>query len=118
MTPRKPSSYLFGTLALAALLAVEVRTGRGAETPWPADVSGWVKPTPGEHPRLLFRKADLPELKKRAGTPQGKAILKRLRFLLDGKNGDTLLPPDQPAQTPGRFTIGHTAGYGLLYQLT
>lgn len=89
-----------------------------ADPPWPADVKDWKKPEPGEHPRLLFRKADLPELKKRAETPEGRLIVRRLRLLLDGKNGDTLLPAARPAQTVGAFTIGHAAGYGLLYQLT
>lgn len=86
--------------------------------PWPTEVAGWQKPKPGEHPRLLFRTADLPDLKKRAATPEGQAILKRLRHLLDGKNGETLLPTGQPEKSVGRFTIGHAAGYGLLYQLT
>lgn len=89
-----------------------------ADAPWPADVKDWKKPEPGEHPRLLFRKADLADVRKRAETPEGKAIVKRLRHLLDGKNGDTLLPPGQPEHTVGAFTIGHAAGYGLLYQLT
>lgn len=93
----------------------------GAQAPWPADVPGWVPPRPGEHPRLLFRQGDLPELKKRAETPEGKAIIKRLRFLLDGANGDT--PPKKvektgPEREIGSFTIGHAAGYGLLYLLT
>jgi hypothetical protein len=30
---------------------------------------------PGEHPRLLFRKADLPALRAKAGTPFGKGLL-------------------------------------------
>jgi hypothetical protein len=81
-------------------------------------VKDWKKPAAGEHPRLLFRKSDLPEIRKRAETPEGKAILKRLRLLLDGKNGNTLLPPGQPEHTVGAFTLGHAAGYGLLYQLT
>ena len=34
------------------------------EGPWPADVKGWQPPAAGEHPRLFFRKSDLPELKK------------------------------------------------------
>jgi hypothetical protein len=89
-----------------------------ADSDWPADVKEWKKPEPGEHPRLLFRKGDVPDVKKRAETPEGKAMVKRLRFLLDGKNGDTLLPPAQPEHTVGAFTIGHAAGYGLLYQLT
>src|SRR5579884_2178623 len=103
--------------AVVAGLALTPAAG-AAEAPWPADVPGWQQPKPGEHPRLLFRRADLPELRKRAETPEGKAIVRRLRFLLDGKNGDTLLPPGQPEHAVGRFTIGHAAGYGLLYQLT
>jgi hypothetical protein len=91
---------------------------RGAEPAWPADVLGWAKPKPGEHPRLLFRQGDLADLRKRAETPEGKAIIKRLRFLLDGKNGETLLESGQPEHTVGAFSIGHAAGYGLLYQLT
>ena len=79
---------------------------------------GWEKPKPGEHPRLLFRKGHVAGLKKRAETPEGKAIIRRLRFLLDGKEGDTLLAAGQPEHTLGAFTIGHAAGYGLLYQLS
>ena len=33
---------------------------------------------PGEHPRLLFRKSDLPHLKAKAATPFGKACLKKM----------------------------------------
>jgi hypothetical protein len=87
--------------------------GLAAETKWPTDVPGYVKPEPGEHPRLLFRKADLPALKKKAETPEGKAILQRLRTTLGG-NGEQFVELDKP----GVFTIGHAAGYGLLYQLT
>jgi hypothetical protein len=100
------------------LAAGAASTSWGQPKDWPADVPGWVAPKPGEHPRLLFRQADPPELKKRAETPEGKAILQRLRFLLDGKNGETLLGPGLDKQRVGAFTIGHAAGYGLLYQLT
>jgi hypothetical protein len=106
-------------LLAAALTVLVARVTRGQEKqgPWPADVPGYVKPEPGEHPRLLFRKADLPELKKRAATPEGQAIVRRLRFLLDGANGDT--PPKKGGEKQvGAFTIGHAAGYGLLYHLT
>ncbi|MFO8015279.1 MAG: hypothetical protein R6X20_18510 [Phycisphaerae bacterium] len=34
---------------------------------------------PGEHPRLLFRKADVPHLKKKMETPFGRACLARMR---------------------------------------
>jgi hypothetical protein len=100
--------------------------------PWPADVPGFVKPAPGEHPRLLFRKTDLPALRKKAETPEGKAIIERLRFVLGG-NGETFPEKFSPATKgypgPGKYvslsikdqgylTIGHAAGYGLLYQIT
>jgi hypothetical protein len=105
-------------LGLATVCLALPLAASAADSPWPADVKDWKKPEPGEHPRLLFRKGDVPDIRKRAETPEGKAIVRRLRFLLDGKNGDTLLPPGQPEHTVGGFTIGHAAGYGLLYQLT
>lgn len=110
-------TFSFRLVLVGVYLALPL-TASAAESPWPADVKDWKKPEPGEHPRLLFRKGDVPDIRKRAEMPEGKAIIKRLRFLLDGKNGDTLLPVDQPPQTVGAFTIGHAAGYGLLYQLT
>ncbi len=96
--------------------------------PWYVAVPGWEPLTPGEHPRLLFRKADIPGLRKKAETPEGKAILKRLGKLLDGKDGTGLpthfnqtpshnhnMSPDHPV---GTFTTWHGAGYGLLYVVT
>jgi hypothetical protein len=92
------------------------------EGPWPADVKGFVPPQPGEHPRLLFRKGDLPELKRRAATPEGQAIIKRLRVLLNGSDGESMPKEyntggakDLPL---GGYTMSHAAGFGLLYQLT
>jgi hypothetical protein len=90
---------------------------------------------PGEHPRLFFRRHDIPELRRRAETPEGKLIVARLRHLLDGKNGETMTTVFNPAkaeypegeeraqaraaaQTPGVFTHSHAAGYGFLYHLT
>ncbi|MGD0896295.1 MAG: hypothetical protein ABR915_00580 [Thermoguttaceae bacterium] len=97
------------------------------DRPWWTAVKGFVPPGPGEHPRLLFRKSDLEGLKKKAQTPEGRAILARLRRTLNGSDGETL--PGQggakPADDSGAagavakgLTIGHVAGYGLLYQLT
>ena len=57
-------------LALLGAMA-SVATAQADQSPWPADVKGFVPPAPGEHPRLLFRKSDLPELRKRAATPEG-----------------------------------------------
>ncbi len=123
----------------------------GDEAPWPAPVAGFVPPQAGEHPRLLFRKTDLLELRKRAQTPEGQAILKRLRVLLNGGDGqsmptlfnasgkayagnkagaaddaDTKDAKNPSVKNPGKneelpagaYTIGHAAGFGLLYQLT
>lgn len=95
---------------------------------WHVPVAGYRPPVAGEHPRLLFRRSDLPALKAKASTPEGQAVLRRLRFLLDGAQGETMTSHFNPATrfddvqasaTPaGTYTIGHAAGYGLLYQLT
>jgi len=102
------------------------------DRPWFKPVTGFEPPTAGEHPRLLFRKSDLPALRAKAKTPEGKAILKRLGVLLDGKEGKTMTTLFSKAthaymgggykstsvDTPGVYTLSHVAGYGLLYQLT
>jgi len=105
----------------------------GAEQPWPADVPEYKAPAAGEHPRLLFRKGDLAALKQRARTPEGQAVVKRLRAQLDGKDGETMTAEFNPEKGPvksdgagayegkaplGAFTFSHAAGYGMLYQLT
>ena len=76
-------------------------TGQVRAKPWPGPVGGYVPLQPKEHPRLIFRKDDLPALKRRAKTPEGQAILKRLDLLLER-----------------RFTLWHAMGYGLKFQLT
>jgi len=102
------------------------------QRPWFAELKGFKSPAPGEHPRLLFRKSDLPALRKKAQTPEGQAILRRLRYLFDGKDGETMTTVFSKAthaymgggfdnstiNTPGVYTFSHAAGYGLLYQLT
>lgn len=96
---------------------------------WPAVIKDWVAPAPGEHPRLFFRKGDLPDLRKRAETAEGKAILARLRFLLNGSDGESMpevfntatdgYQQDGTKFPPGKtFTLWHGVGYGMLYQLT
>jgi hypothetical protein len=100
-------------------------SGEGPAKEWPRPVSGFAAPQAGEHPRLFFRKADLPEIKRRAETPEGRAIVNRLRFLLDGKEGKGL-PEIIPAPAAGAkgasdgkaLTLWHPAGYGMLYHLT
>ena len=81
---------------VAGKVAGEIRT-----TLWPAPMAGHAALAPGEHPRLIFRKHDLPALRKRMETAEGKAILQRLEQMLKGP-----------------WTLWHGAGYGFLYQLT
>ncbi len=70
----------------------------------------------GEHPRLLFTKDDLPRLRARAATPEGKRVMQRLEALLN--------KADRYGYGFGGDQAGHTmgpvwaTGWGLLYQLT
>lgn len=102
------------------------------ERPWAREVPDFRPVEPGEHPRLLFRESDLEALRRKAETPEGQAILERLRYLLDGESGETMTTifsdateayseggwSSKSVDKPGVYTIGHVAGYGLLYQLT
>ncbi len=72
-----------------------------AQEPWPKAVSGWEAPTTDEHPRLYFRQSDIPALRERAETPEGREILQVLHKNLSGL-----------------YTLWHGAGYGFLFQLT
>ncbi len=105
------------------------RMAEADDRPWFSPVEDFQPPKPGEHPRLLFRAADVPALRAKATTPEGQAILQRLRQLLNGGDGETLptVYNDSSAAYArksegdlpvGTYTIGHVAGYGLLYQLT
>ena len=133
---RCPASAWGGSLLLVAAAAWTTGGAEKAEekipdTPWPADVPDYKAPEPGEHPRLFFRKAELPAIKERAATPEGQGIVKRLRFLLNGSDGQSLpeVFNDSKECTDGTcvhlkepagkaFTLWHGAGYGMLYQLT
>jgi hypothetical protein len=103
----------------------------GVDTdPWWVPVKGFRAPAAGEHPRLLFRRGDLEALRAKAKTPQGKAILKRLRVLLNGSDGESMPkavrgpnPPygdkSKPINQPvGAYSMSHAAGFGLLWQVT
>jgi len=99
---------------------------------WYASVPGFQQVKPGEHPRLLFRQKDLPALQAKMNTQEGMTMLKRLRFLLDGANGEGMPSQFNDAkeayskgnkknlvvEKSGIYSFGHVAGYGLLYQLT
>ena len=60
------------------------------DRPWYTSITGYQPPKPGEYPRLLFRQSDLPALRQKAKTPEGQAILRRLRYLLDGAEGEAM----------------------------
>ncbi len=127
----KRSTWIAVVLAVVGLSALGYA---GEPTACPAPVSGFVSPAAGEHPRLFFRKAELPAIKARAATEDGKRMVARLRFLLDGANGDKMpeLFNDSPkvvtqdhsasnvqnAPHGKAFTLWHAAGYGMLFQLT
>jgi hypothetical protein len=70
-------------------------------------------------------------MRERAKTPEGQAILRRLRVQLNGGDGETMPAKfglkERPQKDgsgpladapPGVFTFSHPAGYGLLYLLT
>jgi hypothetical protein len=85
---------------MAALVALAGRIPAEQPAPWPADVSNFQAPAPGEHPRLLFRKSDLPALRDKAKTPEGQAILIRLRKCLNGGDGESMTTSFNPEVGP------------------
>lgn len=142
---RKRTTLLHGAMRivlrqmLVTLMATISTAGIWAQAaveeqqPWPSDVAGFKAPAPGEHPRLLFRKSDLPALREKAKTPEGRAIIERLRKCLNGSDGESMPVSFNPEVGPiksdgsgpfgekaplGTYTFSHMAGYGLLYQLT
>ncbi|MGD0900248.1 MAG: hypothetical protein ABR915_20640, partial [Thermoguttaceae bacterium] len=64
---------------------------------------------PGEHPRLIFRKHDLAELRRRMGTPEGQAIMAMLA---------ARSPLREVAQVSDRHSSWMAANFGALWQLT
>ncbi len=126
--------WILRAVVLAPVLALSVVSisAQDAASPWPMDVPGFVPPEPGEHPRLLFRKSDLPALRARSKTPEGQALIARLKETLGGGDAMPQLkspmtsaygkaggPKPSDTQLPeGAYSISHAAGFGLLYQLT
>ncbi|MFW5699110.1 MAG: hypothetical protein ACOCYN_04570 [Planctomycetota bacterium] len=121
-------SRLSHVILLLGLATVAV----AADDLWPAPVEGHVPIQPGEHPRLLFRASDLPALRARARTPEGQALIARLKEQLGGgetmpslKNDVTSAygksggPAPRKEEWPiGTYSMSHAAGFGLLYLLT
>src|SRR5579862_1695548 len=71
--------------------------------PLPAKIAGIDDIKNGEHPRLVFRKSELPKIKESARTPAGAAILARLQAMMQSAH---LYPKAYVA-----------AAHGLLYRL-
>jgi hypothetical protein len=76
---------------------------------WTQPSAGFKALEPNERPRLMFRKSDLPEIRRRMETPEGKAIMARFRVVLDRNITNR--------QNPKNSTF-FPAGYALAYQLT
>ncbi len=118
------AGYFRGDVRKNAFVSNVVKDDR----PWFVPVANFKPVQPGEHPRLFFRKDDVPELRRRAATPDGQLIVKRLRLLLNGSDGESMPASYNPAKIAydkngfkekvGTYTISHAAGFGFLYQLT
>ncbi len=65
---------------------------------WPESAFAPWSVEPGEHPRLLFRKSQLPKMRRRAQTELGRAIVRALRAKIAEDEQD----------------IDHAIGWGLL----
>jgi len=109
--------------ALTSVLLLPLVTLAKDLPPWPSPVPGHVPPKPGEHPRLLFRKSDLQELRLRASTENGQKIIARLKKLLGEGSGDLDLDLDdldaeEDSAKAKPHTISHVAGYGFLHLIT
>lgn len=123
--PQPIRGYFRGNIGKTA---TRVDAAAKDDRPWFVSVPGFVPVKPGEHPRLFFRRDELPELRRRAATPDGQAILKRLRQQLNGSDGESMPTSFNPASRAyednkfkpvvGTYTISHAAGFGFLYQLT
>ncbi len=109
-----------------ALLLCGLGAFAQASQPWFTPVQGFVAPQAGEHPRLFFRKADVPQLRERAATPAGKAMIARLKVQLGGGEAmptafSDATTYDKPSSVPlpvGAYGLWHGMGFGMLYQLT
>jgi hypothetical protein len=101
----------------AAVVSGEVNgVARARHAPAPARLTGHAPPAPGEHPRLLFRKSDLPSLRERMNRPETARILAALQEMLErAERGGFAFRGDAAEHT--QYGIW-AAGHGLMYQLT
>ena len=84
----------------------------GVVRPLPVPVPGFKPPEPGEHPRLFFRRDDVPALRAFAKTADGRKLIEKMERLhnLNLRFG---VDPNQYMWGPVRG-----AACGFLYQLT
>lgn len=99
----------------------------GEVRPAPEKVAGYQPPEAGERPRLLFRRSDLPELKRRAESDRGRQLIERIKtmehdglamglmYQLTGeqKYADLckeILTDDRHDFSGGPFNVGHYHG--------
>lgn len=78
MLKREPGGQLAGTFS--GRFRGQDRQGRAVGVVWPTRPplpAGFTLPPAGEHPRILFRKADVPKLREKANTPFGRTMLER-----------------------------------------
>lgn len=76
---------------------------------WPSRVADHQPVQPGEYPRLIFRKADVPRLRTLAQEhPVGQAIMARTLEILER----------QPAHQDDKFTSWPAVGFGFAWQMT
>jgi len=68
--------------------------------------AGFRPVAPNEHPRLLFRREDLPYLRARLNTPLGRAAFRRMAMMHEWRGSG------------GVRTTGEHVALGMLYQLT
>jgi hypothetical protein len=90
-------------------------TGRafGRVKPPVAVRAGFVPVEPGEHPRLIFRKSDIPRLRALAQTPFGKAALAALPRPIVQEGGKPIID-DKTGEAKSLDAIG----MGVKYHLT
>ncbi|GDY13391.1 hypothetical protein LBMAG53_22690 [Planctomycetota bacterium] len=95
-------------------LATATGEGRATAVVKPA-LPAAKEPAAEEHPRLFFRKADLPAVRQRAATPEGKAILATVQELLDNemKYGFAFHQPAAGHSMYGPWGAGHALMYAL-----
>lgn len=118
----------------------------GLVLPWREPPPGFAVAQPGEHPRMLLRKTDLPALRERLKTPLGQAVLAELEanrhevatailYQLTGdakyaaqaftristgftsENGDTLGYGGSEAEHVADYPVGHHATTAFVYDL-